>query len=208
MINIHASLLPRWRGAAPIQRAIMAGDKVTGITIQQMVAELDAGDILLQQEVDIGPDDSAETIAARMAEEAASLVVAALDGIEEGIITARKQDEAEATYADKITEGDTEINWSQSAESLSNQIRGLNPKPGVYTTFKGMLLKVWKAYPTPELTNGEPGTVVHVDKNEGVYVATGDIPLRLVEVQPANKKRMSGAEFARGYRISAGDTLG
>ncbi|MBE0447157.1 MAG: methionyl-tRNA formyltransferase [Actinobacteria bacterium] len=208
IINVHPSLLPRWRGAAPIQRPIMAGDEVTGVTVIQMVMELDAGDILLQQEVEIGPDDTAEAIGLRISDLAAELTVKILDDIEVGTATPMKQDESKVTYASKITDADVEIDWGKPAAVIFNQVRALNPKPGAHTHVDDMLLKVWWVSPAPEVERGEPGTVVHVDKNRGLYIATATESLLLAEVQPANKRKMGGEEFVRGYRIKVGDRLG
>ena len=209
VINIHASLLPRWRGAAPIQRAIMAGDKVTGVTVMQVVKELDAGDILLQQEIEIKPQDTAETLALRMSNVASSLIVDALDDIENGTIIPARQDESQVTYAEKITNADVEINWSNPAEIILNQVRGLNPKPGAHTHRGDLLFKIWWVTRAPEITGpGEPGTVIHIDKNNGPYVATATDTLLLSEVQPANRKKMTGGEFVRGYRLKIGEKLG
>ncbi|MHB8841952.1 MAG: methionyl-tRNA formyltransferase [Candidatus Aquicultor sp.] len=212
IINIHASLLPRWRGAAPIQRAIMGGDTVTGVTIMQLVQELDAGDILLQQAIDIELQDTAETLALRMSTIGANLIIEALTGIENGTIQPKKQNPAEVTYAQKIEDKDLEISWAKPAEAIFNQIRGLNPKPGAHTHVDDTLLKIWWAAKTPEvvpdIAGTEPGTIIHIDKRTGPYIATGTEPLLLVEVQPANKKKISGAEFMRGYRLNVGDRLG
>ncbi|MEW5705198.1 MAG: methionyl-tRNA formyltransferase [Actinomycetota bacterium] len=208
LINIHASLLPRWRGAAPIQRAIMAGDRITGITIQQVVFELDAGDILLQKEIKIEPHDTAETLALKMSDTSAELIIRALDGIEAGTIVPRKQDVSKVTYAEKITDKDVEIDWNRPAKEIYNQIRALNPKPGAHTHIDDMMLKIWWASIVSEVEQGEPGVIVHIDKNAGPYVATAAEALLLNEVQPANRKRMSGAEFVRGYRLKVGDKLG
>jgi methionyl-tRNA formyltransferase len=208
VINIHPSLLPRWRGAAPVQRPIMAGDTVTGVTIMQMVMALDAGDILLQQEVAIEPDDTTASLAPRLADIAADLIIKALDGIEAGTIAAAGQDESKVTYAQKITDDEAGIDWSQPAETIINQVRGLNPKPGAHTFAQERILKVWRASAAPDIENGEPGTIVHIDRNKGPYVATQTVPVLLDEVQPANKKRMSGAEFIRGYHLKIGDKLG
>lgn len=208
VINVHPSLLPRWRGAAPIQRPIMAGDKVTGVTIMQMVMELDAGDILLQREIEIEPDDTSETIGLKISDMAPEMVVQALDGIEAGTMVPVRQDESKVVYAGKITDEDIEIDWNNPAETIFNQVRALNPKPGAHTHADDMLLKVWKAQPSPEVERGEPGTVISIDKNKGPYIATATDPLLLVEVQPANKKRMNGSEFVRGYRLKVGDILG
>ena len=208
IINVHPSLLPRWRGAAPIQRPIMEGDKVTGVTIMQMVMELDAGDILLQQRLSVEPDDTTGTLAQRLADIAAELVVETLDRIEDGTVERVSQDESGVTYARKITDEDAAIVWKRPAQSILDQVRGLNPKPGAHTIARDILLKVWRVSAAPEIENGEPGIIVHIDPNKGPFVATESTPLLLEEVQPANKKKMSGAEFVRGYRLRVGDRLG
>ena len=208
IINIHPSLLPRWRGAAPIQRPIMEGDKVTGVTIMQMVMELDAGDILLQQQLPIEPDDTAGTLSQKLADIAAELVVEALDKMKDGTVVRVSQDEAGATYARKITDEDAVIVWRRPAQRILDQVRGLNPKPGAQTLARDKLLKVWRVSHALEIENGEPGKIIHIDPNKGPFVATESTPLLLEEVQPANKKRMSGAEFVRGYRLQVGDRLG
>jgi len=208
VINVHPSLLPRWRGAAPIQRPIMEGDKITGVTIMRMAMELDAGDILLQRQVPIAPDDTTGTLSHRLADIAAELVVETLDKIEDGTVVRVTQDESGVTYARKITDEDAAIVWRRPAQSISDQVRGLNPKPGARTIARDKLLKVWRVSAAPEIANGEPGAIVHIDPNKGPFVATESTPLLLDEVQPANKKRMSGAEFVRGYRLRVGDKLG
>lgn len=208
IINIHASLLPRWRGAAPIQRAIMEDDKVTGVTIMEVVFELDAGDILLQEEIEIEPQDTAETLALRMSAVSSELIIQALDGIEDGTITPKKQDPSGVTYANKITDEDAQVNWGRPADVIYNQVRALNPKPGAHTHFDDKILKVWWVSSTDGFEQGEPGTIIHIDKNRGPYIATGTNALLLVGVQPANKKKISGAEFVRGYRLKVGDRLG
>jgi methionyl-tRNA formyltransferase len=234
LINVHVSLLPRWRGAAPIQRAIMAGDKTTGVTIMQMDAGLDTGDILFQKEIEIGPQDTSGTIAEKIYDVGADLLMFALDEIEKGNIAREKQDEALVTYADKITDEDTEIDWSKPAEVIDNRVRGLNPKPGAYTFFNGKKLKVWRASvrtfseacaeadagneseckqgaaktaagESERIVADQPGTVLVIDKNRGPVVLTGNGCLVLEEVQPESKKRITGAEFVRGYRLRVGD---
>jgi methionyl-tRNA formyltransferase len=216
LINVHVSLLPRWRGAAPIQRAIMAGDKMTGVTIMQMDKGLDTGDIMFQKEIEIGPQDTSGTIAEKIYEEGADLLILALDEIEKGNVNRKKQNEALVTYADKITDEDLEIDWSKPVEVIDNQVRGLNPKPGAYTFFDGKKLKIWRAsVRMPSGTHMEahigneseckPGMVLAIDKNCGPAVSTGNGYLVLEEVQPESKKRMTGAEFVRGYRLKVGD---
>jgi len=212
IINIHPSLLPKWRGAAPIQRPIMAGDTITGVTIMQMVAALDAGDIILQEEVLIDPEDTSETLGLKLSDVAANLIVEALDRLENGTISFTKQDESQVIYAEKITDDDVEVVWDKPAGVIRNQVRGLNPKPGAHTHLDDMLLKIWRVEPAPgmdvEAKQVEPGTIIKADSKSGPYVATATEPLLLTEVQPANKKRMSGAEFVRGYRLEVGDRLG
>lgn len=214
VINVHPSLLPKWRGAAPIQRSIMAGDTKTGVTIIQMAPELDAGDILLQEELAIDTHDTSETLMQKISRLAPELVIETLDGFEAGTMTPRKQDEAQVTFADKIVDEDLEINWDASAKRISEQVRGLNPKPGAVTGYNDNPLKVWMVEPAPAdlpLSSPEaqvPGTVIYIDKSRGPYILTQTEPLLLSEVQPANKKKMTGAEFVRGYRLKVGDRLG
>jgi methionyl-tRNA formyltransferase len=228
LINVHVSLLPRWRGAAPIQRAIMAGDKTTGVTIMQMDAGLDTGDVLFQKEIEISPQDTSGTIAEKIYGTGAGLLMMALDEIEKGNVERRKQDESHVTYADKITDEDLEIDWGKPSKVIDNQVRGLNPKPGAFTFFDGKKLKVWRvsvqtsagiaieerAGDETEATctehaecveTAQPGTVVAVDKNRGPIVSTGNGYLVLEDVQPESKKRITGAEFVRGYRLKTGD---
>jgi methionyl-tRNA formyltransferase len=230
MINIHASLLPRWRGAAPIQRAVMAGDKETGITIMQMDAGLDTGDILLKRELRIKNDDTAGSLTEELSGLGATALLEALDKIERQDVTPEKQDDSKATYAEKISDKDYEIDWSKESDDIDNQVRGLSPKPGAFTYFNDKKIKIWRASRVTEdevktmfleacqesgpsetghtTFTGKPGDIITVDKRRGPVVATGTGLLVLDEMQPENKKKLSGGEFVCGYRIKTGDKLG
>lgn len=211
-INIHASLLPKYRGAAPVQRAIMSGEEETGITIMQIDEGLDTGDILLQEKISIGPNETASELESRLARLGAKLLVETLDKLAEGASIAQPQDGSQATYAAKIEKEETMIDWSVPAEKIRNTIRALNPHPGAHTYYQGMRVKIWRAeldlldlQATSQAS--VPGTVLFADSRSGLVVATATNPLRLEEVQPEGKNRMSGAEFVRGYRLSPGDRL-
>ena len=204
-LNIHPSLLPRYRGAAPIHRAIMAGEAVTGVTIMLMDAGLDTGPILMQQEVPVASEDDAGSLSARLAGIGAEMVVAALESLQAGAIAPQPQDDSLATYAKMLTPEDAEINWSAPAQAIANQVRALSPKPGARTTFGGTGLKVWSA--SVGSGKGEPSTVLAV-LPQAVEVAAGEASVLLIEVQPESRKRMNAAEFARGARVRVGDTMG
>ncbi|AFV11637.1 methionyl-tRNA formyltransferase Fmt [Thermacetogenium phaeum DSM 12270] len=208
-INLHPSLLPAYRGAAPIERAVMNGERSTGVTTMFISPEMDAGDIILQEEVPIGENTTAGELASLLAEKGAALMLKTLSLLEEGSAPRRAQDHRLATYAPPIRREEELIDWKRSAGVIFNQIRGMNPRPGAYTVFKGKTLKVWRALVVSnKASGGEPGDVVALDPQEGFVVQTGSGRLLLTEVQPAGKNRMSGAEFLRGYRISPGMRLG
>jgi methionyl-tRNA formyltransferase len=202
-INIHASLLPRWRGAAPIQRAILAGDSITGITIMQMEAGLDTGPALLGREHPIGARDTAGTLTEALAELGASCIVEALAGLE-GLVP-RAQDAARATYAAKIDKVEARLDWSQPAEALDRQVRAFDPAPGAETRLDGEALKVWKA--EPAAAAGRPGEVLEASP-VGIVVACGRGSLRLLEVQRAGAKRLAAGPFLLGTPLAPGRTLG
>jgi methionyl-tRNA formyltransferase len=201
-INIHASLLPRWRGAAPIQRAIEAGDTVSGVTIMQMDAGMDTGGILLQRETPIGADETAGELEERLAAIGSKLIVEALDRLP---LPASPQDDALATKARKLKKEEGLLNWSLPAAQLYNRFRAFCPRPGVHTHFGGRLVKVVAA----EIGGaaGEPGAVIAVSKN-GIEVACGDGSLVLETLQPEGKPKMPGAAFANGYRVVPGSRFG
>jgi methionyl-tRNA formyltransferase len=201
-INIHASLLPRWRGAAPIQRAILAGDSHTGITIMQMDAGLDTGSILLQQAIAIEPDDTAQTLHDRLAALGAKLIVEALAHLP----APRPQDEAAATYAPKIEKREAMIDWREDAEDVSRKVRAFNPAPGAATAAGGMPLKIWQAAPERG-RSGAAGVVLEAG-TDGVVVACGSGSVRVTELQRAGGKRLSASAFLAGTTLAPGARLG
>jgi methionyl-tRNA formyltransferase len=205
-VNVHASLLPKYRGAAPINWALIHGERVTGVTIMLMEAELDAGPILLQATLPIEPNDDAGTLHDRLAQLGADALIEALAGLAAGSLKPVPQDPAAATYARKLRKEDGVIRWEQSARQLANLIRGVTPWPGAFTRHAGRTLRIWRA--TAEADGAAPpGTVVKVDV-AGAWVATGDGALLLREVQPAGGKRMAAAAYARGHALRPGDVLG
>jgi len=207
-INLHPSLLPAYRGAAPIQRAVMNGDVTTGITTMYLSQDMDAGDIILQEEFLIAEDATAGDMAAVLAEAGAALMLKTLELLKDGRAPRRIQDHEIATFAPPISKEEACIEWQRDARGIYNQIRGMNPKPGAYTVLEGKNLKIWSAEVIDSDTSGsEPGVVVELDKKAGPLIQTGSGSLLLTEVQPAGRKRMSGSEFLRGYRISPGMRL-
>lgn len=207
-VNIHASLLPRYRGAGPIQWAIINGEEKTGVTIMQMDKGLDTGDMLLKKEVVIGPRETGDSLHDKLAAVGAGLIVEALSGIERGELVPEKQREEETCYAKMLHKSMGRIDWQQSAAELDRLIRGLLSWPGAYTAFRGKNLKIWEAEVSawPEDTGAAPGTVAGVDR-EAFYVKTGDGILRILAVQPEGKKRMAVKEFLLGYQVKAGEQL-
>ena len=201
-LNIHASLLPRWRGAAPIQRALLAGDTETGITIMQMDEGLDTGPVLLQQRVAIAGDDTAETLHNKLARVGATAIVQAL----RTPFTARAQDSALATYAEKITKAEAAIDWALDAGAICRQVRAFNPAPGAATAWNGSVLKIWRAT-VAENDGAAPGTVVKVD-SDGIFVAAGTQAVKITELQKAGGKRLPAAQFLAGAALAAGSRLG
>ncbi|MCR4865807.1 MAG: methionyl-tRNA formyltransferase [Lachnospiraceae bacterium] len=204
-INIHASLLPKYRGAAPIQQAILDGEKVTGVTIQQMNTGVDTGDILLQREYAISDDETGGSLFDRLSILGADLVIEALDLIEKGKIIPSPQDESKATHCGKIKKDMGLIDWSWPAEKIERYIRGLNPWPSAYTYMDGRQLKIWKVYVSDE--KGECATVLKVDK-KSMTIGCGEGSVRVLEVQLEGKKRMEMSAFLLGNRILEGDRIG
>jgi methionyl-tRNA formyltransferase len=205
-INIHASLLPRWRGAAPIHRAILAGDVETGITIMQMEAGLDTGAMLLKRSCAIEPTDTAATLHDRLAAMGAEAILAALTRLEQGTLQPQTQDDALATYAKKIEKAEAELDWAQPAIQLDRQVRAFNPWPVAQTRFEGQVLRVWRAQPLAEVSHVPPGAVMGAGRL-GVDVATGEGVLRLTEVQLPGKRPVDAAAFAHAHGL-AGVVLG
>jgi methionyl-tRNA formyltransferase len=194
-LNIHASLLPRWRGAAPIQRAILAGDSETGITIMQMDKGLDTGAMLLRLTCPITGKDTAASLHDRLASLGAEAIITALDQLP--TLTATPQDDREATYAAKLTKQEAVIDWCRPAEELDRQIRAFNPWPVAQTSVNGQTLRIWSAQSLTDKANMPPGTVIGCDK-QGIDIACGEGVLRLTRLQPAGSKPMDVAAFLNG----------
>jgi methionyl-tRNA formyltransferase len=195
--NLHASLLPRWRGAAPIQRAVMAGDEETGVMVMQMEEGLDTGPVLMAERVRIGRKTSGE-LTADLSRLGADLMVRALGALERGAVTPQRQTDAGVTYARKITKDEARIVWSKSAAEIDAMIRGLAPSPGAFTEAKGERLKILSALPIKD--RGEPGEVVTDD----LTVACGEGALKLLKVQRAGKGVMEARELLKGFPLPAG----
>jgi methionyl-tRNA formyltransferase len=204
-INLHASLLPKYRGAAPIQWAIARGETVTGVTTMRIDAGLDTGDILLQEEVLIAPDDTAETLAPKLADVGAELTVATLRGLQARGVHPCQQDGAQATLAPILRKEDGLIDFSRTATEILNRMRGFQPWPGAYTKFRGKNLQVWKA----SLVKGAlPSAELRVEGDHLLAGCGENTTIELLELQLEGKKRTSAADFLRGYRPQLGEKLG
>lgn len=206
-INAHASLLPKYRGAAPIQWSIIDGEKLTGITVMQMDEGLDTGDMLFKSVVEIADDDTADTLYDKLSICGGSLIVEALDRIEEGDIHPVKQDDTQATYAKMLDKTLGRVNFGKPAAEIERLVRGLNSWPGTYTYINGKTLKIWKSAVSDKPSNGEPGTIYSSD-NGRLFVNTADMALEFIEIQLEGKKRMDVKSFMLGYKIEAGEKLG
>lgn len=203
-INVHGSLLPRWRGAAPIQWAVIAGDEMAGVTTMQMAEGLDTGDMLLTYETKVGEKETAGELFDRLAQSGAELLTQTLVKLDE--ITPRPQDDAQSCYAHMLDKKMAVIDWSKSAHEIDCLIRGLNPWPIALTTLSGERLKVFAA--EKAAGNGEPGTVLEADPKKGLTVACGEGALKLTEIQLVGGKRMKATDFLRGHVIEVGTKLG
>ncbi len=201
-INIHASLLPKYRGAAPIQWAIIRGERWTGVTTMIMDEGMDTGPILLQRAVRIGEDETAGELAARLAELGAELVVETVEGYLRGKIRPKPQP-AEGTLAPKITEEHTRVNWTADARAIHNLVRGLAPSPGAYTTFRGKRVKLRRTRPLSEAPGAAPGEILPHRKR--LLVATGDGVLEILSLTPEGRKEIGGVDFLNGYRPRPGE---
>lgn len=202
-INVHGSLLPRWRGAAPIQWAVIAGDEMAGVTTMQMAEGLDTGDMLLTYETKVGEKETAGELFDRLAQSGAELLTQTLVKLDE--ITPRPQDDAQSCYAHMLDKQMAVIDWSKSAHEIDCLIRGLNPWPIALTTLSGERLKVFAA--EKAAGNGEPGTVLEADPKKGLTVACGEGALKLTEIQMVGGKRMKATDFLRGHAIEVGTKL-
>lgn len=206
-INVHASLLPKYRGAAPIQWAIIDGEEVTGVTTMQMDEGLDTGDMIMKTVVPIAEDETGESLHDKLAEAGAKLCVETLKAVEDGTATFEKQGESPTAYAKMLDKKLGNIDWTQSADRIERLVRGLNSWPSAYTHWNGKVLKIWKAKAVPGVMEQEPGTVTEVGKND-FTVQTGDGGLRVFELQIPGKKRMETGAFLRGYTLETGTVLG
>ena len=204
-INIHASLLPRWRGAAPIQRALLAGDEETGISIMQMDPGLDTGPVIARTVVPIAPRDTAGTLTARLAAGGAEAIVRTLAQLSKtGVLASQPQDGTAATYAGKIGRAEAAIRWNDDAVTIDRVVRALNPAPGAFATLQGVTIKIWAAEPTEGM--GRPGEIISADGN-GLLAACGSGALRISELQRAGGRRLSAASFLDGYPVAPGATF-
>ena len=206
-INVHASLLPSYRGAAPIQWAVINGETVSGVTTMQMDEGLDTGDMLLKTEVPLEPEETGGSLHDKLAAAGASLCVRTLKALEEGTVTPKKQGESPTAYASMLKKEMGEIRWEEPAISIERLIRGLNPWPSAYTGWQDKTMKIWEAEVLEEDSGQEPGTVVRVDK-DGFLVQTGKGLLKVTALQIPGKKRMEADAFLRGYSMEPGEKLG
>ena len=211
ILNVHASLLPKYRGAAPIQWAIANGETETGVTIMQIDAGLDTGDMLLKAAVSIGPDETAPELGARLAPLGAQLLSQTIDEVQAGRICCEKQNDAEATYAPMLKKEDGRVDWHRSATQIYNRLRGFTRWPGAYTSFRGQALQILEAKPLQKLGSSprtsEPG-LLRIEKRRLFAECGGDSELELLELQPAGKKRMRADAFLNGYKVSENEKVG
>ncbi|KMO87909.1 methionyl-tRNA formyltransferase [Megasphaera cerevisiae DSM 20462] len=204
-LNVHGSLLPKYRGAAPIQYAIKNGDPKSGVTIMQLDEGMDTGPMLKKSELVLDPKETTASLFHKLSTLGASTLLTVLEHLPACIAQAETQKEADATYTSKIEKEMAEINWSQKAAVIERLIRTLDPQPGAYTFFKGKRLKIWFADVVPG-TDSAPGTVIHVTKKQ-ITVQTGENALCIREVQPESRNRMTTAQFLQGNTITVGDIL-
>lgn len=205
-VNVHASLLPKYRGAAPIQWSIIDGEAVTGVTTMQMDEGLDTGDMLLKTEVPITAEETGESLHDKLAKAGAALCVETLAKLQEGSIVPEKQGESPTAYAKMLDKKLGNIDWTKSAAEIERLVRGLNSWPSAYTYWNKKVVKIWKASVTDENSNEQVGTVVKVEK-DGFYVQTGNGLLKVLELQIPGKKRMDAGAFLRGYTIEPGEVF-
>ena len=207
-INVHGSILPRWRGAAPIQRALWAGDKTTGVTVMQMDVGLDTGDMLLKTTLPIEDDDTSACLYEKLAEQGPVALLQALEGLANGTLAAEKQDETLANYAEKLSKEEARLDWNKSAKQLWQEVRAFNPWPVSYFEHQGNTIKVWQAQVSQATSNAAPGTIISASK-KGIEVATGDGVLTLLSMQLPGKKPLSVADIlnARGEWFSPNTRL-
>jgi len=207
-VNVHPSLLPKYRGAAPIQWAIINGERITGVTTFYIQSAVDAGDILLQRPVEIGEEETAGELHDRLKEMGADLLLETVDLIESGQARPLPQPTEGVSKAPKLRKEDARIDWAKPAETIRNLIRGTNPIPGAYTFWRGAMLKIYRGKTLPDVSASQPGEVLQADQKMGIIVAAGQGGLWLSDVQLEGKKRMDSAAFVRGHRVEVGEVLG
>lgn len=205
-LNVHYSLLPRYRGAAPIPWALLNGEDKSGVTTMRLVEKMDAGPILLQEEVSLGPNETTGSLEAKLTPVGGRLLLETIRRLKEGSITPRLQREEDATYAPMLKKEDGRIDWTQSAQAIERRIRAFCPWPSAYTYWQGRLVKVFRAALVSMEERASPGEVVRADR-AGLWIATGQGVLSLEEVQLENRKRLPAAEFLKGARIEKGARL-
>lgn len=207
-INVHASLLPQYRGSAPINWCIVSGERKAGVTTMMTNEGIDTGDMLLRDEVEIGENETAEELTERLSRLGAQTLLRTLRALEDGTLVRTPQNEAEASYQPMLTREMGEMDWSRSAQQLHDQVRGLYPWPGAYTTMDGGVLKVWVSRVSDMKTDAAPGAVVKADAKEGLFVACGTGVLQIVELQAPGSKRMNARDYLRGKPMQTGTVLG
>jgi methionyl-tRNA formyltransferase len=205
-LNVHYSLLPKYRGAAPVPWAIIGGEEKSGVTTMRLVEKMDAGPIFLQREISIAPNDTTASLQAKLAPVGAELLVETIAGLKAGKLTPQAQDESKVTYAPVLKKEDGLIDWNLPAVSIERRVRGFNPWPSAYTYLAGNLLKIHRARVIDRAEKTAPGEVLKVDK-EGLWIAAGAGALSLEEVQLENRKKMTAREFLNGTRIEKGARL-
>ncbi len=205
-VNLHFSLLPRWRGAAPVQYAVWQGDAITGVTTQWMAEKLDAGDVILQREVAISPEETAAELFEKLTPLGAQTLAETMQLMQEGKAPRTPQNEADATYAPTLKKEETQIDWSQSAQQIANHVLAFNPRPTAQCVWNEAPLKIHRARALEQTTPQPSGTIL--ETKGSLLVATTDGVLQLVEVQPPGKPRMGALDWARGARLEIGQKLG
>lgn len=206
-LNIHPSLLPRHRGATPVEAAIMAGDKKTGVTLFFMDEGCDTGDILIQEETDIGEEETGYDLSMRLARIGAEMLERALPEIERGNFKRHQQDKEAGSYAPMLKKEDLRVDWKEPVEVIAGKVRALAPKPGMSTVFRGKILKIFKGKPVKDMV-GAPGEILDILKGQGPVIGTGDGGLLLLKLQPEGKKVMEGNAFLNGYQPEKGEFMG
>lgn len=207
-INVHASLLPEYRGSAPINWCLINGETRTGVTTMMTDIGIDTGDMLLRDEVEIGPDENAEELTGRLSRVGAQTLLRTLKALENGTLTRTPQDESKSSYQPMLEKTLGCIDWNKPVQSIHNLVRGVNPWPGAYTQMESGVLKVWKTALTEQKTDAPAGTIVKADGKEGLFVACGEGVLQIVEMQAPGSKRMNARDYLRGKPMQEGAVLG